>query len=196
MYEFNHNIMALHLIIFGPQGSGKGTQADILAEKYNLEHISTGVIFRQEMKSGSDLGQRLKKLLDSGSLVPDDMTNDIVEKRLEELKKKDKGFILDGYPRTIAQAEFIDKARIDHVFLLDISDNEAVDRLMYRFSNAELAKKRHDDADKDAIKRRLASYHRHTEPLVDFYKEKGIFHQINGSLTIPEVTAEIVKFID
>jgi len=188
--------MPLHLIIFGPQGSGKGTQADIIAKKYNLEHISTGAIFREEIKSESNLGKKLKALLEGGNLAPDDLTNSIIDKRLKQLIKQGKGFILDGYPRTIAQAEFIDNMGIDYVFLLNISDAEAMDRLMKRFSQADESHKRHDDADEGAIRRRLASYHKYTKPLVDFYKEKNIFYEINGSLAIPEVTSAIVQVID
>lgn len=188
--------MPLHLIIFGPQGSGKGTQADIIAKQYDLEHISTGAIFREEIKSESDLGKKLKALLEGGSLAPDDLTNSIIDKRLKQLIKQGKGFILDGYPRTIAQAEFIDNMGIDYVFLLNISDAEAMDRLMKRFSQADENNKRHDDADESAIKRRLASYHKYTKPLVDFYKEKNIFYEINGSLAIPEVTNAIIQVIN
>ncbi len=188
--------MPLHLIIFGPQGSGKGTQADIIAKQYDLEHISTGAIFREEIKSESDLGKKLKALLEGGSLAPDDLTNSIIDKRLKQLIKQGKGFILDGYPRTIAQAEFIDVMGIDYVFLLNISDAEAMDRLMKRFSQADENNKRHDDADESAIKRRLASYHKYTKPLVDFYKEKNIFYEINGSLAIPEVTNAIIQVIN
>ena len=188
--------MPLHLIIFGPQGSGKGTQADIIAKQYDLEHISTGAIFREEIRSESDLGKKLKALLEGGSLAPDDLTNSIIDKRLKQLIKQGKGFILDGYPRTIAQAEFIDNMGIDYVFLLNISDAEAMDRLMKRFSQADENNKRHDDADESAIKRRLASYHKYTKPLVDFYKEKNIFYEINGSLAIPEVTNAIIQVIN
>ncbi|MGB0757778.1 MAG: adenylate kinase family protein [Patescibacteria group bacterium] len=188
--------MALHLIIFGSQGSGKGTQANELAKKYALEHVSTGAIFRSEMAKDTDLGKQLAELLNAGNLVPDEITNKIAKNKLTELEGFDKGYVLDGFPRTIGQAESIEATRIDHVFFLDISDEVAVERLRLRYKEAPEHERRADDENEESIKRRLELYHKQTKPLIDYYTEKGLLRMIDGEQTIPEVTESLIDVIE
>ncbi len=187
--------MPLHLIIFGPQGSGKGTQAEYLATKYDLEHISTGAMFREEIASGSDLGKELQNSINTGILASDDIANRVISKKIKELNSEHKGFIFDGYPRTINQAEFIDHLDINHVFLLDIPDEESIERLQKRFKVASEEDKRVDDAKGESIRKRLDLYHQYTKSLINFYEDKGLLRTINGSLSIEEVSEAISDIV-
>jgi len=204
-----------NIIILGPQGSGKGTQADILSKKFNIPHISTGKIFRGQIKNKTELGRKLKSLVNHGRLVPDEITNEIIKNRLSENDCQN-GFILDGFPRNLNQAEFLDKITdINLVLEIWISDEETISRISQRKScpkcgaiyhlkfkppqKDEICDKcqkkliiRDDDKEK-AIKKRLKIYHKQTELLIEFYKNKGIYHKINGMPLIPEVTKEIMK---
>jgi len=204
-----------NIIILGPQGSGKGTQADILSKKFNIPHISTGKIFRGQIKNKTELGRKLKSLVNHGRLVPNEITNEIIKNRLSENDCQN-GFILDGFPRNLNQAEFLDKITdINLVLEIWISDEETISRISQRKScpkcgaiyhlkfkppqKDEICDKcqkkliiRDDDKEK-AIKKRLKIYHKQTELLIEFYKNKGIYHKINGMPLIPEVTKEIMK---
>jgi len=205
-----------NLIILGPQGSGKGTQAQILKAELNLGYISTGVIFREAVAQGTELGVRVKDIIDHGNLVPDSVTNELV---LERLSQPDcqQGFILDGYPRNLAQAEFLnDKHPITHVLEIWISDEEVVKRISGR-RMCECGMTYHteynpprvdgkcdscgrdlfvrDDETEAALKQRLSIYHDQTEPLVEYYKQKGVHYRIHGAQTIPEVSADIKKIL-
>jgi len=190
--------MPLHFILFGPPGSGKGTQAQLLADKYHIKHISTGEMFRKEITEKTDLGQALQASIDKGILASDDVANKIVAKILKILQSEKKGFILDGYPRTKSQAQFLADmgVHIDHVILLDISDEEAIERLQNRYKTATLTYKRADDASEDAMRKRLNYYHDHTKQLINFYEDAGLLRHINGSLNIEKVAQSILSIIE
>ena len=206
-----------NIIIMGPQGSGKGTQADILSQKLGFPHISTGEIFREHIRGETALGKKIEKIVKTGELVPDEITNEITKQRLE---KEDcaNGFILDGFPRNLTQAKFLDKVKeIGLVLEVWISDEEAIKRISQRRTCLKCQKVYHliynppkndeicdecerklvirEDDKPTTIKRRLKLYHKETKPLLNYYKEKGIYEKINGMPPIPEVTAQIAKVL-
>ena len=206
----------MNIIILGPQGSGKGTQALKIAERYNIKHVSTGDIFRENIKKGSELGKKVVEFTNSGALVPDEITNEIVK---DALGKIDGGFILDGYPRSTSQAEFLSKiVEIDFVINLDLSDEDAVNRIASRrvcakcgagFNVLTLKPRREgvcdvcgghliqrEDDKPEAIKKRLETYHKNTEPILGFYEEQGTLITFDGSQSIGEVSGEIFSELD
>jgi len=207
--------MMNNIIIMGPQGSGKGTQADILSQKLNIPHISTGEIFRENIKNQTELGKKIDAIVKLGSLVSDEITNEITKKRLE-LPDCANGFILDGFPRNLIQAEFLNKIKtIDLVLDVLINDDEAIKRITQRRTCPQCQKVYHlifnspkqentcdkcgqkliirEDDKKEAVKKRLEIYHKQTKPLIDFYKAKNIYQEIDGAPPIPEVTKAIAK---
>ncbi|MCK5212071.1 adenylate kinase [Candidatus Parcubacteria bacterium] len=207
----------MNIIIFGPQGSGKGTQAKILTDKFNIPHISTGVIFRTHMKKQTKIGKKIATLINNGDLVPDEITNLIIKKRLSKPDTKN-GFVLDGYPRDLAQAEYLQTiTQLDFALEIWISDIVAVERISQRRicskcksiyhltnkppKNEQICDICHGDLttrqdDKpNAVKKRLDLYHAKTESLIKFYKKQNIFHQIDGEKTITQVSEEILKII-
>lgn len=201
------------IIMLGPQGSGKGTQADMLAAKLNIPKISTGDIFRQNIKEETELGQQVKAIIDAGKLVPDELTNDLMKNRIQEPDCSN-GFILDGYPRNLFQAEALDKVtQITHVLEVYIPDEESVKRIGGRRScpcgkvyHLEYNPPKNDetcndcgeklyirDDDKpEAIQERLKIYHEQSEPLVEYYSKKGVHVKIDGLPAIAEVSGEIL----
>jgi len=204
----------LKIAMFGPQGSGKGTQAAMLAEKYNLPALSTGDIFRSEIKKQTDLGKSVESLINGGRLVPDEITNKIVLGELAKEKYKN-GFILDGYPRNMNQLAALEKnIGLDWAILLAISDEEVVKRLasrrvcsncgaIYNILNKPPQKEEvcdlcgekllmRDDDKPEAIKKRLAIFHTETEPVLAYYKEKNKLIEIVGAGSIEEVFEEII----
>ncbi|MBT4277800.1 adenylate kinase [Candidatus Falkowbacteria bacterium] len=206
----------MNFIFLGPQASGKGTQAILLSKKLSTPHISTGDIFREAIKKGDELGKTLQSYIEAGNLVPDDLTNKTIEKRLRENDIKN-GFILDGFPRTIDQAEFLDKIiQINKVIDIQISDKEAVHRISSRRScacgktynllynppkkenicdlcGAELFVRSDDKP--ESVKIRLETYHQKTKPLVDYYKEKNILITIDGERPIETIYEDIINKI-
>lgn len=206
----------MKLLIFGPQASGKGTQASKIAQHYNISHISTGNIFRANISQGTELGILAEKLMNKGILVPDDLTNNLIKNRLAENDCKD-GFILDGYPRTKNQTEFLDTLQynFDAAINLKIPKEEIIKRISNRRvcvdckENFNLIYKQpkekgscdkcggklvqREDDQPEAIKKRLETYHNQTEPLLGFYKEKGILININGEQPINDVFEEIIE---
>ncbi len=206
-----------NIVIFGPQGSGKGTQADVLAEKFGIPHISTGEIFRENIKNKTELGQAIEKLMSDGHLVPDGITNNIVKERLN-WEDCAEGFVLDGYPRTLNQAEFLGGVKkIDLMLEVWISDDEAVMRIggrrtcpkcgaIYHLKFRPPAKDEvcdkdgekliiRDDDREEAVRARLETYHKQTEPVIEYYKNSGIYKKVDGMPPIPVVTEEILKII-
>jgi adenylate kinase len=179
--------MTNRLLIMGPPGAGKGTQAKILGERLGAPTISTGDIFRANVELGTELGKQAKKFLERGEYVPDEVTNAMVRDRLGQADAYD-GFILDGYPRTLAQVEFLDQvlaehgARLDRVLELTVDADAIVERLLKR---AQLEGRLDDTA--DVIRRRLEVYAEQTSPLTALYAERGLHVRVDGMGGIDEV---------
>lgn len=186
----------MNLLVLGPQGSGKGTQASRLSEAYVIPHISTGEMFRAAIAARTELGRRVEPILASGELVPDDLTVQLIRERLAE-PDAERGFVLDGFPRNLAQAEALDAMLagigrgLDAVLFLAISDDVAVQRLRGRARE----EGREDDAP-DAIARRLELYHEQTEPVAERYRASGKLVSIHAERTIEQVTAEIAEALE
>jgi len=186
----------LNILLLGPQGAGKGTQAKRVADAYGIPHIASGEILRSEMSAGTELGHRVKDVYDRGDLVSDDLMIELIRARLEQADT-DNGFILDGFPRTTVQAEALDEMfgeigrNFSVVFALQIPDNVAFERLRLR---AQL-EGRADDTD-DAIRRRLENYHRETEPLIEYYRVRGNLVTIHGDRGEGEVFGEIQSALE
>jgi adenylate kinase len=181
----------MRLIILGPPGAGKGTQAARLAERHGIPAISTGDIFRSNIKNGTELGRQVQALLASGAYVPDEITNAIVRDRLQQ-PDATKGFLLDGYPRTKAQVAELDSMleaqghRIDAVLELTADVDEVVQRLMKRAET----EGRVDDTE-DVIRHRQEVYVNETAPLADLYREHGVLRQVDGMGDVDEVAARL-----
>ena len=212
----------MNIVLLGPPGSGKGTQAKMIADKYKVKHISTGDILRDNVRNDTPLGKEAKKYMDAGKLVPDTLLIDIIKDRLAKPDVKN-GWMLDGYPRTIPQAEAMEKImpalgqKLNVVLNIDVPDNELVERLSGRrmckcgasyhlqfnppketgkcdVCHGELY---HRDDDKaEAIMKRLETYHNQTQPLIDYYSKKGVIANIKGSGDIQQIFAEISKDLD
>jgi len=173
----------MNIIIFGPQGSGKGTQAQLLSETFGMHHVSSGDIIRDGATLGDKKCLKLKKLLDNGELIPDKEITNIIK---EHIKEDDN--ILDGFPRTIEQAHALDDIlTVDLVIELEVPDEEVIKRMKLR--------KRDDDKD-ELIAKRLEYYHDETEPIVEFYRPRGIVHIINANRDVQEIFNELVKLIE
>jgi adenylate kinase len=210
----------MRLVFLGPPGSGKGTQAKVLAKKLGLAHLSTGEILRHEIDRATGLGIKAKTFMDAGSLVPDEL---ILEMIKEILQKKSDGFIFDGFPRTAAQAKSLDELfrgleiKIDAALYLAVNDSLLISRLQGRFycpkcgldfnSNTRPPKKsgicdncgenlrqRSDDTD-EVIRHRLAVYREQTKPVEDYYKKQGLLIEIDGSQTPEKVTASVMNAV-
>jgi adenylate kinase len=185
----------MRLVLFGAPGSGKGTQATRLKERLGVPHISTGDLLRGEIKAGTDLGLKAKGLMDAGQLLPDDIMLGIIEHRLGEPDAKP-GFILDGYPRNLAQADALDTvlARIgqplDVVVKLDVPDAAIVDRCEVRFE-----KEGRPDDNPDTVKKRLGIYADQTAPVADFYKQRGKLQVVDGVGELDEVTQRVLDVL-
>jgi len=181
----------MYIILFGPPGIGKGTQSEKISKEYNIPKISTGDMLRQAIESGTRLGLSAKKLMDSGDLVPDEIVLGIVEDRIDEDDCKN-GFILDGFPRTIPQAEglckFMKKRNLPDFkcIELQVPDEVIVDRLLMRGRN--------DDTE-ETIRKRLEIYKRQTAPVKNYYKEKNSFFHVNGNVKIEDVYKELQAII-
>lgn len=186
-----------YYILFGPPGAGKGTQASTMVEKYNLHHISTGELLRKEIAAGSELGLKAKSLIDAGALVPDEIVEGMIESEFRTVKGV-AGFLLDGFPRTTAQAAALDRMlektseEVTAVVSIMIPDEMIRERIKHRAS----IEGRADDANDETIANRIRTYHDKTEPLVGYYKEKGKYHEIDGTGTIEEVREKIFNLMD
>jgi adenylate kinase len=181
-----------HYIVFGPQGSGKGTQSKLLCSDYDYVHISIGDIFRWNVSHHTKLAARVKRITDAGLLVPDEIVEEVVRKRLEE-HDWNYGFVLDGFPRTIRQAEYLfENWNMDKVIYLDIPDDIVFERVMMRAKIGEGSgfTKRVDD-NPDALKVRLREYHEKTKPLLEMYRKKGILLTVEASGPVDIIYAEV-----
>ena len=183
--------MPLNVLLLGPQGSGKGTQANRISAEYGIPHIASGEILRAEMAAGTELGRRVQNVVERGDLVSDDLMIELIKTRLGQADTEG-GFVLDGFPRTSPQAEALDEMFGDIgrsfsvVFALQIPDDVAIERLLKR---AEIEGRTDDTL--EAIRRRLETYHRETAPLVEYYRVRGNLVPVHGDRSENEVFAEI-----
>ena len=212
----------MKIIMLGAPGAGKGTQAKMIADKYMVPHISTGDIFRANIKNGTELGMEAKKFMDQGQLVPDELTVKIL---LDRVAKDDckNGYVLDGFPRTIPQADVLDEAlnklgdKIDFAIDVDVPDENIVNRMSGRRACVNCGATYHvvhvppqkdgicdrcgnelvlrDDDKPETVKNRLKVYHDQTQPLIDFYTQKGILKSVDGTQDMNDVFASIVAIL-
>lgn len=205
----------LRITLFGPQGSGKGTQGELLADRFDIPIVGVGQLLKEEIASRTSLGKIVKTYVDAGTLVPDDLTNAIVQKRLNK-QEAERGFILDGYPRTVDQAIWLDKTlKISLAIHIKISDDESVRRLSGRVQCVQCKQTYHlkfsppirkdvcaicggklvrrKDDTPAVIRKRLETYHFMTEPLARYYRQRGALLNVNGEQPIPYVFEDIIK---
>ena len=187
----------INIVLFGKPGAGKGTQAEYLKAKYNLVHLSTGDIFRFNIKNDTELGKLAKKFMDKGDLVPDEVTINMLQSEVD--KNPDAaGFLFDGFPRTIAQAEALDKflasknQEITATVALEANDEILVQRLLERGKTSG----RPDDQDEEKIRNRYQEYNEKTAPLMDYYKAQHKFYAVDGIGTIEQVTERLTEFFN
>ena len=196
VYQLNQTNM-INLVLFGKPGAGKGTQASFLKEKYNLKHISTGDVFRFNIKNNTELGRLAKSYMDKGDLVPDEVTISMLKDEVEK-NPEAAGFIFDGFPRTTAQAEALDNfleskdMKIDATIALEADDDILVARLLERGKESG----RSDDQDESKIRNRFDEYNQKTAPLKDFYSAQNKFHSVNGIGEISDITERLAKVIN
>ncbi|WP_289013684.1 adenylate kinase [uncultured Capnocytophaga sp.] len=197
VYQLNTSLTMTNLVLFGKPGAGKGTQAAFLKDKYNLVHISTGDIFRHNIKNETKLGKLAQSYMDKGDLVPDEVTIQMLQEEVEKNPNAE-GFIFDGFPRTIAQAEALDAfleskgMRIHGTLALEADDEVLIKRLVERGK----VSGRTDDQDEEKIRNRFTEYNEKTAPLIAFYQTQGKYHAINGIGTIEEITTRLSETID
>lgn len=213
----------MRLVLLGPPGAGKGTQAMNLVDQYGLVHVSTGDLFRANIKNNTDLGKKVKAYLSSGKLVPDELTIALVWDRLDQEDTK-KGYLLDGFPRTIAQAQALDRGleergeKIDGAVCIDVPSEVLIERLAGRRVCPEcgasyhikdnppkkegicdrcgVALEQRKDDTEETVKDRIDVYHKNTEPLIDFYQKQDKLIKINGNQGVDQVSQEIYKALD
>ena len=212
----------MKIIMLGAPGAGKGTQAKKIAAKYNIPHISTGDIFRANIKNGTELGKKAKTFMDQGLLVPDELVVDLVVDRVNQ-EDCANGYVLDGFPRTIPQADALTKAlaelgqKMDYAINVEVPDQNIVNRMSGRRACVNCGATYHivyaptkkenicdncggelilrDDDKPETVKKRLGVYHEQTQPLIDYYTEAGILREVDGTIDINDVFAEIVKIL-
>ncbi|MCI7129171.1 MAG: adenylate kinase [Lachnospiraceae bacterium] len=212
----------MKIIMLGAPGAGKGTQAKQIAGKYSIPHISTGDIFRANIKNGTDLGKKAKEYMDQGLLVPDELTCDLVMDRIQQDDCKN-GFVLDGFPRTIPQAEALDAAltkigeKMDYAIDVDVPDENIVSRMSGRRACLDCGATYHivslppktegkcdhcgsdlvlrDDDKPETVQKRLTVYHEQTQPLIDYYKNQGILKSVDGTLPMEAVFTAITDIL-
>ena len=212
----------MKIIMLGAPGAGKGTQAKMIAAKYGIPHISTGDIFRANIKNGTELGAKAKEYMDKGLLVPDELVVDLVIDRFKE-PDCEKGYVLDGFPRTIPQAEALDKAltaigeSVDYAINVEVPDENIINRMGGRRACVGCGATYHviysptkvegkcdtcggeliirDDDKPETVKNRLSVYHEQTQPLIDYYTNKGIIAEVDGTVDMKDVFDAIVKIL-
>lgn len=212
----------MKIIMLGAPGAGKGTQAKMIAEKYSIPHISTGDIFRANIKNGTELGTKAKAYMDQGLLVPDELTCDLVVDRIKQADCA-RGYILDGFPRTIPQAEALDQAlkameeKIDYAINVDVPDDHIVNRMGGRRACVGCGATYHliyhapktegicdtcgeklilrDDDKPETVQKRLSVYHEQTQPLIDYYEAAGVLKTVDGTADMKDVFAAIVDIL-
>ena len=212
----------MKIIMLGAPGAGKGTQAKQIADKYSIPHISTGDIFRANIKNGTELGKKAKQYMDQGALVPDELTCDLVMDRIQQDDCKN-GFVLDGFPRTIPQAEALDAAlgkineKMDYAIDVDVPDENIVNRMSGRRACLNCGATYHlisippkvegicdrcgseivlrEDDKPETVQKRLKVYHEQTQPLIDYYKNQGILKSVDGTQPMDEAFKAIVTIL-
>ena len=177
----------MKIILIGIQGAGKSTQGNILSEKLNIPYLSTGHIFREMAKEKTSLGRYIKEIMNAGYLIPDDKTVEIVSEYLKKTEYEN-GYILDGFPRTLEQVKKFENG-VDKVVYLRVSDKEALWRLSYRNGEGR------EDETLTAIRKRIELFHKLTEPVLDFYRQKGILVEVDGEREIEDIHKEILEKI-
>ena len=186
-----------NIVIFGAPGSGKDTQSDLIIKKYGLEHISTGDVLRNEIKNETELGKTAKEYIDKGQLIPDELMVNILASVYDSFGKEHQGVIFDGFPRTIPQAEALKKMlserghKVAAMIELDVPEDELMTRLVKRGKESG----RSDD-NEETIKKRLDVYHNQTAPLIEWYKNEGIHHHIDGLGELDRIFGDISAVID
>ena len=207
--EKNYNLGdIMNIILLGPPGSGKGTQSEKICEKYGIGHISTGDVIRDNIKNQTEFGLYAKNIIEQGKLIPDEKMIPVLE---EKMKKYPEGVLLDGFPRTIPQAEALEKAdvNIDKVIDIEVPDSEIIERITGRRKGDDgkiyhikynpapegISVTQRDDDKEDVVKERLKVYHEQTEPLISFYKERDKLVEIDGSRSIDDVFQDITKIL-
>ncbi len=189
----------MNIILLGPPGAGKGTQAKILEDKHGVVQLSTGDMLRAAVASGSEMGQQAKAVMDAGKLMPDDIMVEIISARIAEPDCA-KGFILDGFPRTTAQADALDKMLenkglpLEHVIEIAVDDGVLIDRIKTRVAETPEAERRDDD-NAETLKHRLEIYHEQTAPILPYYASRGMLKKVDGMLSIDEVSNQIEAII-
>jgi adenylate kinase len=187
----------INVLMFGPPGSGKGTQSVTLAEKYNLLHLSTGDILRAELAAGTELGKKMEAIMAAGELVPDDVVIEMIAQRIDGTTGKE-GFIFDGFPRTVEQAGALQKMleergmKIDLMLVLEVNDAELMDRMKKRA----LIAGRADDADEAVINNRIEVYRAKTEPVIDYGRSTGVSRQVDGVGSIEDIFSRLCSHIE
>jgi adenylate kinase len=187
----------LNIVLFGPPGAGKGTQAEKIIDKYNLVHLSTGDILRSELAEKTKLGLKAKKYMDKGELVPDEVVIDMIEIKIDQ-NPGAKGFIFDGFPRTSAQAEALDKmlskknTLITAMLMLTVEHEELIKRLLNRGKDSG----RKDDRNISVIENRIKVYNNETAPLIDYYEKQGKYYAVQGMGSIEEIFKRLCNTID
>ena len=187
----------LNIILFGKPGSGKGTQASLIKDKYSLKHISTGDVFRKNTSNNTDLGLLAKGFMEKGELVPDKVTVDMLKDEINNFMPCN-GFIFDGFPRTTFQAKELDNLllekslKIDLTIALDVDNNSLIDRLLERGKSSGRA----DDQSVEKINMRLQEYDNKTKPLIEYYNDQNKFYSINGLGSLEQITSRIVEVIE
>lgn len=195
--QTEQHIKMKNIVIFGAPGSGKGTQSDMLIEHYGLEHISTGDVLRAEIKNGSELGKTAQGFIDQGQLIPDELMVSILAKVYDDFGRGHKGVIFDGFPRTIPQAEALKKMlaergdKVAAMLELDVPEDELMKRLILRGQQSGRA-----DDNEETIRKRLVVYHEQTQPLIDWYRQEGLHHHIDGLGDLDRIFGDICKVVD
>jgi adenylate kinase len=186
----------INILIFGPPGSGKGTQSVRLAEKFNLLHLSTGDMLRAEIAAGTELGKKMSAIMSKGELVPDEVVIEMIAVKIDSVKDK-AGFLFDGFPRTVAQTGALEKMlndrgmKIDSMLVLDVDYDELVRRMIARAEHSARA----DDKDPAVVANRIDVYKEKTEPIIDFCREKGLYQPVNGVGSIDDIFGRLSDLV-